>query len=120
VERFGWTFAPGDKVMQLKRAAIRLALASKALIITGGPGVGKTTIVNSILRILGVEGSSTHKTALVASIGGQGSSPPESLMSRSAMVCSARLAVGEFEAAAPKARVPELDLVRAECARKLP
>jgi exodeoxyribonuclease V alpha subunit len=32
--------------------AIRLALRSKALVITGGPGVGKTTIVNSILRIL--------------------------------------------------------------------
>ncbi len=32
--------------------AIRLALCSKALVITGGPGVGKTTIVNSILRIL--------------------------------------------------------------------
>jgi exodeoxyribonuclease V alpha subunit len=29
-----------------------LALRSKALVITGGPGVGKTTIVNSILRIL--------------------------------------------------------------------
>lgn len=33
-------------------AAIRLALVSKVLVITGGPGVGKTTIVNSILRIL--------------------------------------------------------------------
>jgi exodeoxyribonuclease V alpha subunit len=33
-------------------AAIRLALRSKVLVITGGPGVGKTTIVNSILRIL--------------------------------------------------------------------
>ena len=32
--------------------AIRLALSSKVLDITGGPGVGKTTIVNSILRIL--------------------------------------------------------------------
>ncbi|NJL50213.1 MAG: AAA family ATPase [Bacteroidales bacterium] len=33
-------------------AAVRLALASKVLVVTGGPGVGKTTIVNSILRIL--------------------------------------------------------------------
>jgi exodeoxyribonuclease V alpha subunit len=33
-------------------AAIRLALMSKVLVITGGPGVGKTTIVNAILRIL--------------------------------------------------------------------
>ena len=32
--------------------AIRLALRCKVLVITGGPGVGKTTIVNSILRIL--------------------------------------------------------------------
>jgi exodeoxyribonuclease V alpha subunit len=39
-----------------QRDAIRLALASKALVVTGGPGVGKTTIVNSILRILGVKG----------------------------------------------------------------
>jgi exodeoxyribonuclease V alpha subunit len=33
-------------------AAIRLALMSKVLVMTGGPGVGKTTIVNAILRIL--------------------------------------------------------------------
>ena len=37
-------------------AAIRLALTSKVLVITGGPGVGKTTIVNSILRILSAKG----------------------------------------------------------------
>ena len=37
-------------------AAIRLALASKVLVITGGPGVGKTTIVNAILRILAAKG----------------------------------------------------------------
>jgi exodeoxyribonuclease V alpha subunit len=37
-------------------AAIRQALVSKVLVITGGPGVGKTTIVNSILRILAAKG----------------------------------------------------------------
>lgn len=37
-------------------AAIRLALSSKVLVITGGPGVGKTTIVNSILRVLAAKG----------------------------------------------------------------
>jgi exodeoxyribonuclease V alpha subunit len=37
--------------------AIRLALTSKALVVTGGPGVGKTTIVNSILRILAAKGT---------------------------------------------------------------
>jgi len=35
-----------------QRTAVRTALASKLMVITGGPGVGKTTIVNSILRIL--------------------------------------------------------------------
>src|SRR5438105_9500284 len=33
-------------------AAIRLALTSKVLVMTGGPGVGKTTIIKAILRIL--------------------------------------------------------------------
>ena len=32
--------------------AVRLALSKKVVVITGGPGVGKTTLVNSILRIL--------------------------------------------------------------------
>ena len=32
--------------------AVDTALASKMLVITGGPGVGKTTLVNSILKIL--------------------------------------------------------------------
>jgi exodeoxyribonuclease V alpha subunit len=35
-----------------QKQAVRLALSSKALVITGGPGVGKTTLVNSILTIL--------------------------------------------------------------------
>lgn len=32
--------------------AVRLALSSKTVVITGGPGVGKTTLVNSILQIV--------------------------------------------------------------------
>lgn len=36
--------------------AVRRALASKVMVITGGPGVGKTTIVNSVLRILAAKG----------------------------------------------------------------
>jgi exodeoxyribonuclease V alpha subunit len=32
--------------------AVRIAIVSKVLVITGGPGVGKTTLVNSILKIL--------------------------------------------------------------------
>jgi exodeoxyribonuclease V alpha subunit len=38
-------------------AAIRLALTSKVLVMTGGPGVGKTTIVKAILRILAAKGT---------------------------------------------------------------
>jgi len=37
-------------------AAIRLALMSKVLVMTGGPGVGKTTILRAILRILAAKG----------------------------------------------------------------
>jgi exodeoxyribonuclease V alpha subunit len=37
-------------------AAIRLSLVSKVLVMTGGPGVGKTTIVKAILRILSAKG----------------------------------------------------------------
>jgi exodeoxyribonuclease V alpha subunit len=42
----------GLSLAESQITAIRLALLSKVLVITGGPGVGKTTIVNSILRIL--------------------------------------------------------------------
>ena len=42
----------GISLAQSQQDAVRLALASKLLVITGGPGVGKTTLVNSILTIL--------------------------------------------------------------------
>ena len=35
--------------------AIRVALASKILVITGGPGVGKTTLVNFLLAVAGAK-----------------------------------------------------------------
>ena len=35
-----------------QKEAIRVALGAKVLVITGGPGVGKTTLVNSLLKIL--------------------------------------------------------------------
>ena len=35
-----------------QKKAVDLALKSKVLVITGGPGVGKTTLVNSILQII--------------------------------------------------------------------
>ena len=49
-KRTGLTLAPSQQ------EAITLALRSKVTVITGGPGVGKTTIVNAILRILAAKG----------------------------------------------------------------
>jgi exodeoxyribonuclease V alpha subunit len=45
-QRTGKTLAPSQ------REALKIVLATRAVIITGGPGVGKTTLVNSILMIL--------------------------------------------------------------------
>jgi len=42
-----------------QRDAIALALRSKFLVITGGPGVGKTTLLNSLLKILRAKGVET-------------------------------------------------------------
>jgi exodeoxyribonuclease V alpha subunit len=46
----------GLSLAESQAAAIRQALLAKVFVITGGPGVGKTTIVNSILRILAAKG----------------------------------------------------------------
>lgn len=42
----------GLELAASQKEAVALALASKVLVITGGPGVGKTTLINAILRIL--------------------------------------------------------------------
>ena len=49
-ERTGMTLA------ESQRSAVALALRSKVLVLTGGPGVGKTTLVNALLAILRVKG----------------------------------------------------------------
>jgi exodeoxyribonuclease V alpha subunit len=46
----------GLSLAQSQITAIRMTLLSKVLVITGGPGVGKTTIVNAILRTLAAKG----------------------------------------------------------------
>jgi exodeoxyribonuclease V alpha subunit len=47
----------GLVLAESQRSAVALALTSKVLVITGGPGVGKTTLVNAILRILSAKGA---------------------------------------------------------------
>ena len=42
----------GLALSESQRQAVRLVLQSKVAILTGGPGVGKTTLVNSLLKIL--------------------------------------------------------------------
>jgi exodeoxyribonuclease V alpha subunit len=48
----------GLSLADSQKTAIRVALRSKVMVITGGPGVGKTTLVNSILRILAAKKAS--------------------------------------------------------------
>jgi exodeoxyribonuclease V alpha subunit len=55
--KLGVTLAPSQQ------EALRLALGSKVLVITGGPGVGKTTLVNAILKTLLVKGVKVALTA---------------------------------------------------------
>jgi exodeoxyribonuclease V alpha subunit len=55
--RTGLTLAHGQ------RDALALALRSKLLVITGGPGVGKTTLLNSLLAVLRAKGVSAALAA---------------------------------------------------------
>ncbi len=46
----------GLALAESQRQALDLAVVSKVLVITGGPGVGKTTLVNAILKVLRAKG----------------------------------------------------------------
>ncbi len=46
----------GIELAEQQREALRRALASKVLVITGGPGTGKTTIITGIIRVLDARG----------------------------------------------------------------
>ena len=45
----------GLGLAESQKEALCLALQSKVLVITGGPGVGKTTLVNSVLKVIGAK-----------------------------------------------------------------
>jgi len=48
-----WCEGKTGKTLALQqKEAIRQALTSRVLVVTGGPGVGKTTLINSLLKIL--------------------------------------------------------------------
>ncbi|MDH3981356.1 MAG: ATP-dependent RecD-like DNA helicase [Kiritimatiellaceae bacterium] len=42
----------GIELANAQRTALKTAVQSKVMVITGGPGVGKTTLVNSVLMVL--------------------------------------------------------------------
>ena len=42
----------GLTLAESQRKAVTTALSNKVLVITGGPGVGKTTLINAVLKIL--------------------------------------------------------------------
>lgn len=53
----------GITLAKSQREAVEVAVSSKVMVITGGPGVGKTTLVNAILNVLTVKGISVALAA---------------------------------------------------------
>ena len=56
----------GIELARMQRQAIREAMTSGLLVITGGPGTGKTTIIKGIIKLLAGEG---HQVMLAAPTG---------------------------------------------------
>ena len=53
-----WVEKKTDKTLAAsQRAAVEMVLRSKVAVVTGGPGVGKTTLLDTILRILAANGT---------------------------------------------------------------
>ncbi|MDD4850724.1 MAG: ATP-dependent RecD-like DNA helicase [Gemmiger sp.] len=59
-------FSQGMEYAPLQREGIRLALSSRVMVLTGGPGTGKTTTVNAILALYE---NSCERVALCAPTG---------------------------------------------------
>jgi len=53
----------GKTLANSQREALKLVLVSKAAVVTGGPGVGKTTLLDTILRLLVAKGVKVMLTA---------------------------------------------------------
>ena len=52
-----WVESKTGKTLAVsQRAAVEMVLLSKVAVVTGGPGVGKTTLLDAILRILAAKG----------------------------------------------------------------
>ena len=61
-----WQSRAGFELAQSQRLALERSLASKFSVITGGPGVGKTTIIRALVEIWGVK---RRKVVLAAPTG---------------------------------------------------
>src|SRR3989449_4249864 len=66
-----------------QREALKTVLANRIVVITGGPGVGKTTLVNSILMILRAKGVK----CLLCAPTGRSEEHTSELQSRLHLVC---------------------------------
>ncbi len=53
----------GMKFAELQRSAVKSAMKNSVLVITGGPGTGKTTIINAIISIMKSNGLDVTLTA---------------------------------------------------------
>ncbi len=51
------------KLADMQRTAVKLAMQKGVLVITGGPGTGKTTIINTLIKLFEAEGNDVCLTA---------------------------------------------------------
>lgn len=55
--------ALGIELAEMQKTAVKLAMENGVLVITGGPGTGKTTIINTLIKLLEQEGLEVCLTA---------------------------------------------------------